>query len=101
MKADKNCVIDHINGNTMDCRKMNLRSCTHGENLRNRKVKENNKSGVTGVFWNNYIPTPKWMAYIKLNYKFINLGYYDDKEDAIKARKEAEQKYFGEFVRKK
>lgn len=35
------------------------------------------------------------MAQIKYNYKRIFLGYYDDIEDAIRARLKAELKYFG------
>ena len=33
----------------------------------------------------------------RINYKKINLGAFDNKDDAIKARKEAEKKYFGEW----
>ena len=40
----------------------------------------------------------KWMARIVLNKKDIYLGRYSNKEDAIKARLEAEIKYFGEFA---
>ena len=38
------------------------------------------------------------MARIVLNKKDIYLGRYSNKEDAIKARLEAEIKYFGEFA---
>ena len=41
-----------------------------------------------------------WNAQIYCNGKYINLGTYKAKEDAIKARKEAEEKYFGEFTHK-
>ena len=39
----------------------------------------------------------KWIAQITVNYKNIHLGRYENIEDAIKARKEAEVKYFGEY----
>lgn len=40
----------------------------------------------------------KWRAYITVNKKQISLGLFNKKEDAIKARKEGELKYFGEFA---
>jgi hypothetical protein len=56
-----------------------------------------NKSGVTGVCWVEAVN--KWKAYIMLHRKNINLGFFDDKDEAIKIRREAEDKYFGEFAR--
>ena len=90
--------VDHINKNTLDNRKENLRICTRSENLCNRKKQINNKSGHVGVSWNT--KENKWGAYIMLHKKYINLGLYNDIQDAIKVRKEAEDKYFGEFKSK-
>ena len=42
----------------------------------------------------------KFISYITVDTKRLHLGYFENKEDAIKARKEAEQKYFGEFAYK-
>lgn len=85
--------IDHINHKGNDNRKDNLRVCSHQENMMNRKKPLNNTSGVMGVYkYNN-----KWVSKIGINRKFIHLGYFDDFEDAVRARKEAEDKYFGEF----
>jgi len=41
------------------------------------------------------------MAYVHLKDKFLNLGLYIHIEDAIKARKDAEKIYFGEFAPEK
>jgi len=87
--------VDHINGNRMDNRLSNLRVCTHRENSRNLCLKKNNTSGYPGIVKDKR--TGCWMARIKLNYKDKSLGYFKDKEEAIKCRKEAEDKYFGEF----
>ncbi|WP_252241555.1 HNH endonuclease [Clostridium sp. ZBS18] len=97
--TNKYKVIDHKNGKTLDCRKNNLRECTRQENSMNRKIKYTNNSGITGVLWYHYNNVNKWMAYIKINYKHITLGYFEKFEDAVKVRKEAEIKYFGEYVR--
>lgn len=91
-------IIDHINHNTLDNRKSNLRICTQNDNAKNKSKQINNTSGVTGVSW--YKKYEKWRVRIQVNNKDILIGYFDDKEEAIKARKEAEIKYFGEFRNK-
>lgn len=87
--------VDHINHNTTDNRKVNLRVCSNSENARNRDVSKYNKTGVTGVYWHQ--ARKKYAAAITVNYKKISLGYFEDINDAIEARKEAEEKYFGEY----
>lgn len=90
-----NIGIDHINHNILDNRKSNLRVATTSQNAMNRTKSSNNTSGVTGVVWvqnrNN------WKSEIKINDEAIYLGSYDKFEDAVKVRKEAEEKYFGEY----
>ena len=89
--------VDHKHGeNTKnDNRKSNLRICTSSQNNMNRKIFSNNKSGCTGVIWNK--DTNKWIAYITVNKKRIHLGSFINFKDAKQARKEAEEKYFGEW----
>ena len=88
---DSNLVVDHINGDHYDNRIKNLRCVTHSENAKNRKRPDNNKSGHQGVIW--YKQYEKWKASIINNGKYVFLGYFINKEDAIKARKAAERKY--------
>lgn len=94
-KALKGQVVDHINHNTLDNRKENLRIVTVTENSRNHKIKNNNTSGVTGVRWHKR--DCMWEAFIVVDNKQKHLGSFDNKEDAINARKLAEDKYFGEY----
>lgn len=94
--GETNLYVDHINGNTLDNRKQNLRLCTNADNLKNRvKLPSNNTSGVIGVRFRK--DRNKWYSEIKVNEETIRLGSYVNKEDAIKARKDAEEKYFKEF----
>lgn len=87
--------IDHISHNTKDNRKSNLRNVTSSQNNMNVSKRSDNTSGVTGVSWHKGIQ--KWRARINVSGKEVNLGYFEEFEDAVKARKEAEDKYFGEY----
>lgn len=87
---------DHIDKNELNNRKYNLRPATKQENARNHSRQRNNTSGITGVCLNE--KTGLWMAYLAINRKNISLGRYKNKEDAIKARLQAETKYFKEFA---
>lgn len=92
-----NLMPDHIHGKETryDNRKSNLRICTNQENCMNASLSANNTSGVAGVVWHKRDKV--WQARIKINYKYIHLGYFNSFDEAVKARKEAEEKYFGEF----
>lgn len=83
--------VDHINGDRLDNRWSNLREVTSSENKRNMGIHVNNKSGVPGVYW--YPRYSKWEVTIRSNGEHIYLGRYDDLDEAIKVRKEAEIKY--------
>lgn len=87
-------IVDHINGNGLDCRRSNLRFCTARENAINHRVFRTNKHrypGIVRVY-------RKWHAHIKVNGKRIHLGSFDWLDVAILHRMAAEEKYFGEFA---
>lgn len=63
------------------------------------KPMKHNKSGVTGVIWDPR--RDKWIAEIRFKNNYYYLGRFEDKEDAIKARKEAEEKLHKKFLREK
>lgn len=62
------------------------------------KINSKNTSGYKGVSLMKARPGKRkkdaWRAYITVRGKQINLGIYENKEDAIMARKLAEEKYF-------
>ena len=86
--------IDHIDGNTLDNRKANLRLCTHAENTKNKK-KRNGKQFI-GIHFEK--SSGKWRAEIMSNYKTTFLGRYNTAEAAAKARDEAAKELHGEFA---
>ena len=61
-----------------------------------KKMLKNNKSGIRGVCW--ITSKQRWLAQIEFQGKHYNLGYYDKKEDAAAARKEAEEALFWNFL---
>lgn len=85
-------VPDHINGDGLDNRKANLRVSTRAENNINKRMMSTNTSGVTGVWW--FEDRCRWVAELSINEKKYT-RYKRNKSDAIKARKELEEKYFG------
>ncbi len=87
---------DHINGNKLDNRRVNLRPCTNAENMRNIPPKKQNTSGYKGVTWQN--DCSRWKAQIKVNYKNIHIGIFKIKKDAAIAYNEAALKHFGQFA---
>ena len=66
--------------------------------LLTQKMHSNNTSGQKGVCWSKR--NKKWKSYITVKGKNIYLGYYADKQDAINARLEAEEKYFKPILEK-
>lgn len=60
------------------------------------KMHKDNKSGHKGVTWVK--SKQKWRAYIGILGKQVSLGYYTSKEDAIAARKAAEEKYHKPYL---
>ena len=87
--------VDHINHDIHDNRKQNLRICNRSENNANKLHNSKSKIGVTGVTWDK--KSKKWYAHICKNNKQYHLGLFEDFDEAVKSRKEAEEKYFGEY----
>ncbi len=96
LEQPENHYVDHINRDRLDNRKSNLRIVRPTQNGMNKGRQSNNTSGYVGVSCDK--SRNKWEAYIKIFKKKKHLGRYDDIKDAIMARKNAEQLYFGEYM---
>lgn len=90
---------DHIDRNEFNNILSNLRPATAMENSRNRGLRKDNTSGIIGVVWHKHCQ--KWQSQIIYEKRNIYLGMFVNKTDAIKARLQAEHKYFGEFAPQK
>ena len=89
--------VDHINGDTFDNRKLNLRIVEDSNNSMNRKSKNsNNTSGYRNVSWSKR--DRKWVVQMQINKKHKTLGSFDDVHEAGKFAEEMRKKYYGEFA---
>lgn len=96
MDPPANMEVDHVDRNTTNCQRHNLRICSRFENMRNTSKREN-RSGFRGVYW--YQSPKSWGARIVMNKKHIFLGLFENKEDAARSYDEAAKKYHKEFAR--
>ena len=87
---------DHKNGDKLNNQRANLRTCTHAQNMFNRRTQKNNVSGVSGVSQRKL--EKRWLARISVRGKCITLGAFKNKVDAIKARIDAQAQYYEEFA---
>lgn len=84
--------VDHINGCGTDNRRENLREATQKQQCENRK----SVKGRRGVHWHK--ATSKWRAMIEHNGKRIHLGLFEEWDEAVLAREQAEEQYYTHAV---
>lgn len=95
LKTSDYTIVDHINHNTLDNRKENLRIISQSNNLRNRKgSNSNNKSGYRNVSWRYNC----WVVQLMVDGKNTILGKFDDVHEAGNFAEEMREKYYGEFA---
>lgn len=83
--------VDHKNGDTLDCRRSNLRVATPGQNRANSRKRRGSASQYKGV----YPSGSRWLARIKL----VRLGSFPTEIEAARAYDSAARAEFGEFAR--
>lgn len=93
--VDDGVLVDHKDGDGLNNRRANLRPCTHAQNMFNRRLPRNNRSGFKGVYWHKN----RWYAKIQVDRKNIHLGAFTDVEQAAHAYDRAARIHFGEFAR--
>lgn len=92
-------VTDHIDGDTLNNRRSNLRGCTRSQNAANSRMKGNNPCGLKGVAEDKRNNVPTWSARLTKDGKKLYLGSFRTPEEAHAAYCAAAIKYHGEFAR--
>jgi hypothetical protein len=95
-RAQAGQIVDHKDGNKLNNRRSNLRITSQAMNCLNRRINSKSTTGVKGVSFDK--AKQKYHAYIELNGKRRNIGYYVSLEKATIARHDAAKKLFGEFT---
>lgn len=89
--------VDHINHDTLDNRRCNLRICNGSENTSNRHKLKKSTSKYKGVYWNNKYS--KWQACVQFKYKKYHLGLFDKEIDAAIAYNKGAIIHQGQFAK--
>jgi len=95
--APDGMVVDHVNRNSLDNRKSNLRVATQRQNVWNRKfVRKGGKTRYDGIRWDKN--REKWQVRLTIKGRRESFGYYADEVEAAKAYDEAAKRYRGEYA---
>lgn len=98
MNCPESKIIDHIDGNTLNNQKSNLRICSQADNVRNNSKKRNSKtSKYKGVYFSKVNKT--FYSFIMFNKKHYHLGCFKDEKEAALNYNLAANKFFGEFAK--
>lgn len=87
--------VDHIDGNPRNNALSNLREATNAQNCHNSRVRRDNSSGCKGVSWRK--GRQKWIAKVSCNGRAVQVGSFDNPEDAAAAYLDAASRLHGEF----
>jgi hypothetical protein len=88
---------DHINHDTLDNQRSNLRLVDVSQSCMNRRLRKNKPVRFKGISFRK--SHRKWASRITVSGNTIFLGYFNNQEDAYKAYCDASVKYHGEYAR--
>jgi len=92
---DRTLKVDHINGDTLDNRRENLRVCNHTDNMRNAGLRKTNTTGHAGVQWCERIK--RFQVFMTINRKNTYFGSFANLDEAIAKRRELETEHWGGY----
>lgn len=89
-------IVDHMNRDSLDNRRSNLRLCNKSENGMNRTKQANNSTGYKGVSLHK--KTGKYRAYITKDQKTLHLGLFETPVEAYRVYLNKAKELHGEFI---
>ncbi len=95
MGNPEGCYVDHIDHDSLNNRRSNLRQASNSQNRSNCAARRDNTSGVKGVYWHKR--DKRWIASLTNMGRKIYIGRYLNIEDADAAYRLAASGYAGEF----
>ena len=95
MHTPEGMSVDHIDGNSLNNCRSNLRNSTHSQNMFNKKLRSDSSSGIKGVQKHGN----KWRVHIGYNGLRVRVGSYNSIDEAVAAYNQAALKYHGEYAR--
>lgn len=89
-------IVDHVNGDTLDCRRSNLRLCDRSESNTNRKARCDSRAPYKGI---TETPSGRWLAQIMKAKQYRRIGLFDTAQEAAAAYDAAAVDLHGEFAK--
>lgn len=94
--------VDHRDHDGLNCQRSNMRLCTHGQNMMNKRPKKNGTSKYLGVMLKRDRVKGKdyfsWSAQIRIEGKNYHIGRFKTEENAATAYNIFAEKHHGEFA---
>jgi len=93
--AESGQIVDHINGNPLDCRRQNLRICDYSQSNSNRAARKDSRAPYKGI---TLTSSGRWLAQIMHRKQYTRIGLFNTPEEASAAYRAEARRLHGEYA---